>query len=144
MTASSSSSATTQNLTRSSRRQRAIHPAAVGPPYGPPPLVFNSNITRAAAARKAAGYIHPHLRPRKSLLRPSVHAGFHHPSFAPHANMPKFSRPPPSVSPLPFTQTQNNITTIACLGIAYGNSGSILSYASSAFRDSASTVESMS
>ena len=76
-------------------------------------------------------------------------AGYYHPSCT-QANIPKFSTPRLSVSPLPFIQKQKNLpppveylappnpacvptiytTTVpapkTCLGIAYGNSGSIL------------------
>ena len=88
---------------------------------GIPPTSFNYNVR--AAARDAAGYVHPNI-PKASMLQPSMSplppamcmmnvaqlpnhaqykAEYYHPSFT-QANMPTFSRPLPSVSPLPFTQ----------------------------------------
>ena len=111
-----------------------------------PPLVFNS--IAQAGARNAAGYTHPHL-PTLSPRPPGFRV----------RNATQLPRPPsvstqlprpPSVSPIPFTQETPAHDTLpsilnttnadpdrkACLGIAYGNSGSILSYIGSALRDS--------
>ena len=115
-------------------KKSQVRAAATKPPMRMPLHSSDQNILRA---RAIAGYTHPLVEAVSA--QPSVNARRIPPSVSP----PPPSVLPSSASPHPSTKIHNPTTT-SCLGIASGNSGSILSYVASSFKNSASQLESMS
>ena len=98
-----------------------------------PPNLRILSDQKILRARAIAGYTHPLVVAMSA--QPSVDVRRIPPSVSPP--------PPSSASPPPPTK-MHNPPTKSCLGIASGNSGSILSYVASSFKNSASQLESMS